>query len=59
LALQQRREARLTQSPEAVLRNSRAFPGVETFLSVGPGELNSLHLEGSVLANAAIPTQER
>jgi polygalacturonase len=49
---------RLTQTPGAVLRNSRAFPGTETFLSAGPGELKSLHLEGNVLDAARIPTEE-
>jgi hypothetical protein len=50
---------RLTQTPGAVLRNSRAFPGAETFLSTGPGELKSLHLEGNVLDCARIPAEER
>ncbi len=50
---------RLTRAPGAILRNSRAFPGTGTFLSVGPGELKSLHLEGNVLDNAQTPTEER
>ncbi len=50
---------RLTQTPGAVLRDSRAFYGTGTFLFVGPAELKSLHLDGNVLANAAIPTVER
>ncbi len=50
---------RLTQTPGAVLRNSRAFPGTETFLSAGPGELKSFHLAGNVLDNARTPTEER
>jgi polygalacturonase len=50
---------RLTQTPGAVVRNGRAFPGTETFLSVGPGELKSLYLEGNVLGNARTPTEER
>ena len=50
---------RLTQAPGAVLRNNRAFPGTETFLSAGPGELKSLHFEGNVLDNAKTPTEER
>jgi polygalacturonase len=49
---------RLTRTPGAVLRNSRAFPGTGTFLSTGPGELKSLHLEGNVLGNAKYPTEE-
>jgi polygalacturonase len=50
---------RLTHSPGAVLRNSRAFPGTDTFLSVGPGELKTIHLESNVLDNAKTPTEER
>jgi hypothetical protein len=50
---------RLTESPGAILRNSRAFPGTERFLSTGPGELKSFHLEGNVLVNARTPAQER
>jgi hypothetical protein len=49
---------RLTHTPGAVLRNSRAFPGTGTFLSAGPGELKSFHLEGNVLDNAKTPTEE-
>ena len=50
---------RLTHSSGAVLRNSRAFPGTETFLSAGPGELKTIHLESNVLDNAKTPTEER
>lgn len=49
---------RLTRAPGAILRNSRAFPGTGTFLSVGPGELKSLHLEGNVLGHAQTPAEE-
>jgi hypothetical protein len=42
-----------------VLRNSRAFPGTETFLSAAPGELKSLHLLGDVLDGAKTATEER
>src|ERR1035437_1460160 len=49
---------RLTHTPGAVLRNSRAFPGTGIFLSAGPGELKSFHLEGNVLDNAKSPTEE-
>jgi len=49
---------RLTQAPGAVLRNNRAFPGTETFLSAGLGELKSFHLEGNVLGNAKTPMEE-
>ncbi len=49
----------LTQTPGAVLRNSRAFPGTAIFLSAARGELKSLHLEGNFLGNASTPTEER
>jgi polygalacturonase len=47
---------RLTHSAGAVLRNSRAFPGTEIFLSTGPGELKTIRLEGNVLDNAKKPS---
>jgi hypothetical protein len=50
---------RLTQTPGAVLRDSRAFPGTETFLSAGAGELKSFHFAGNVLDNAKTPMEER
>ncbi|MGO9318353.1 MAG: glycoside hydrolase family 28 protein [Terracidiphilus sp.] len=50
---------RLTQSAGAVLRNSRAFPGTDVFLSTGPGELKNIHLESNVLDNARISVEER
>jgi polygalacturonase len=50
---------RLTRSPGAVVRNSRAFPGTETFLSTGRGELKSLFLEGNFLEHARTATQEQ
>jgi polygalacturonase len=50
---------RLTQSPGAVVRNCRAFPGTETFLSAGVGEMKSFYLEGNVLGNAKTPAEER
>jgi polygalacturonase len=50
---------RLTHSEGAVLRNSRAFPGTETFLSTGPGELKTIHREGNALENAKKPADER
>ncbi len=50
---------RLTQAPGAILRNNRAFPGTGVFLSAGPGELRSFHLESNVLNTAKTPTEER
>ncbi len=49
---------RLDRCPGAVVRGSRAFPGTGVFLSVAPGELQGLVLEGNVLGNAKTATQE-
>jgi len=49
---------RLENTPGAIVRNSRAFPGTETFLSTRPGELKSIQLQGNVLGNAKTPTEE-
>jgi len=46
---------RLDRTPGAILRSSRAFPGTDTFLSTGPGELKSIVLEGNVLTTARVP----
>ncbi len=50
---------RLTTSPGAILRDSRAFPGTGSFLSVGKGELKSVHLFGNLLENAKTPAVEQ
>lgn len=50
---------RLTRTPGAVLRNSKAAPGTQTFLSTGPGELKLVRLEGNVLDQAKTATEER
>jgi len=49
---------RLDRCPGAIVRNSRAFDGTDTFLSVGPGELKGVVLEGNALDNARKPTEE-
>jgi polygalacturonase len=49
---------RLEDTPGAILRDSRAFPGTEIFLSTNTGELKNLILEGNVLGNASTPTKE-
>ena len=49
---------RLERSPGAVVRASRAFAGTGTFLSVPPGELKSIALEGNALSQARNPTEE-
>ena len=49
---------RLERCPGAIVRNSRAFPGTGTFLSVAPGELKNIVLEGNVLEGAKKPTEE-
>ncbi len=43
---------RLENCPNTIVRDSRAFAGTETFLSVAPGELKNITLEGNVLGNA-------
>jgi hypothetical protein len=49
---------RLDRCPGAIVRSSRAFPGTGTFLSVAPGELKSVVLEGNTLTEAKKPTEE-
>lgn len=49
---------RLEHCPGAVVRASRAFAGTGTFLSVPPGELKNVVLEGNVLGGAQKPTEE-
>jgi hypothetical protein len=49
---------RLERCPDAIVRASRAFAGTGTFLSVAPGELKSVVLEGNALAAARKPTEE-
>lgn len=44
---------RLTRSPGAILRNSRAFPGTGIFLHVAPDEMKTIRQEGNVLNRAA------
>jgi hypothetical protein len=40
------------------VRNSRAFNGTGTFLSVGPGELKNTVVEGNALGQAKKATEE-
>jgi hypothetical protein len=47
---------RLEQTPGAVVRNSRAYPGTGVFLSTPEGELNSIVFQSNIMANAATPT---
>jgi polygalacturonase len=49
---------RLDRCPGAIVRDSRAFAGTDTFLSVAPGELRSVVLEGNSLGNARQPVEE-
>jgi polygalacturonase len=49
---------RLERCPGAVLRNCRAVAGTVTFLSVPPGELKDVALEGNVLTAARQPVVE-
>jgi polygalacturonase len=49
---------RLERSPGAVVCASHAFAGTGTFLSVPPGELKTVVLEGNTLTSARKPTEE-
>jgi polygalacturonase len=49
---------RLDRCPGAIVRNSRAFAGTGTFLSVGPGELKTTALEGNNLTRARRAAEE-
>jgi polygalacturonase len=49
---------RLDHCPGAVVRGSRAFAGTGTFLSVAPGELKSVVLEGNMLGSVLKATEE-
>jgi hypothetical protein len=49
---------RLEETPGALVRNSRAFPGTGIFLSTPEGELKEIALEGNDLANAATATEQ-
>jgi polygalacturonase len=49
---------RLERCPGAIVRDSRVFAGTSTFLSVPPGELKRVTLEGNVLSGATKPVEE-
>jgi polygalacturonase len=49
---------RLEKCPGAIVRDSRAFAGTGTFLSVPPGELKNLFVKGNALGEATKPTAE-
>ncbi|MGH7993871.1 MAG: glycoside hydrolase family 28 protein [Limisphaerales bacterium] len=49
---------RLEHCPGTVVRNSRAFPGTGTFLSVAPGELKDVTLDANALGDAQKPVAE-
>jgi len=49
---------RLDRCPGAIVRDSRAFAGTGTFLSVGPGELKKVVLMGNALGNARKAVEE-
>ena len=50
---------RLTHSPRAIVRESRAFPGTGVFLSTGAGELKAVVLSGNLLQNAGKASEEQ
>jgi len=49
---------RLDHCPGAIVRNSRAFAGTGTFLSVNPGDLRKIVLVGNVLSLARRAAEE-
>jgi polygalacturonase len=49
---------RLDRCPGAIVRSSRAFDGTDTFLSVAPGALKDIVLQGNVLNGARQATEE-
>jgi polygalacturonase len=49
---------RLERCDGAIMRNSRAFPGTGTFLSVAPGELKKIILETNSLGSAQKAVEE-
>ena len=49
---------RLDNCPSAIVRDSRAFPGTVTFLSVGTGELKNIVLLDNALNSALRQTEE-
>jgi polygalacturonase len=49
---------RLDNCPGAIVRNSRAFPGTGTFLSVAPGQLKDTVNVNNVLGSAQKPMEE-
>jgi hypothetical protein len=49
---------RLDRCTGAVVRGSRAVTGTGTFLSVAPGELKNVVLEGNALGSARRATEE-
>jgi hypothetical protein len=49
---------RIDRCPGAVVRGSKASEGTGTFLSVGPGELKGIALEGNALGGARKATEE-
>ena len=49
---------RLDNCENALVRGGRAWPGTGTFLSVPPGSLKAVTLEGNQLSDAKMPTEE-
>ena len=49
---------RLDNTPGAIVRESKAYPGTDIFLAAGPGELEGLQLEGNLLKNARVAQEE-
>ncbi len=50
---------RLTKSPGSILRDSRAFPGTDTFLSTELGGLKLVRSTDNLLDDSKVPVEER
>jgi polygalacturonase len=50
---------RLDNTPGAIVRQGKAFPGTDIFLSAGTGELQSLQLEGNLLNKVRVAKEEK
>ena len=50
---------RLDGTPGAIVRDSKAMPGTDVFLSTAPGETKNLLIVGNLLGNAKTPQEEK
>ncbi len=50
---------RLDNCPDAIVMNSRSFPGTDIFLSAAPGQLKNIVMKGNITNNAKKITEEQ